>query len=361
MSLDSLAIAVILLALIGYAALGGADFGGGVWTALASGPRAREQREAVFFAIGPVWETNHVWLILIVVTLFTAFPPAFAHLFTALLIPLVIALVGIVFRGAAFAFRHFGQETGRQLPATGLVFSVASVLTPIAMGLSLGAIAGGEITIENAVVTSGLWAPWLKPFPIICGLIGVATCGFLAAFYMTPRTSGQLQEDFRRRGLAASVVLGALTTIALPVAYWDAAQFWNELAKADAIVVISLAATTGILSLVVLWRRWHRLAPPVAAGTVALIIVGWAVAQYPYFILPNELISDVAAGAATLRAFLISLVIGALILIPSLVLLYRTFSRETVGSEDAQNSVSPAQAQDVAARNHKEVIPHNKP
>jgi cytochrome d ubiquinol oxidase subunit II len=353
MSLDNLAIAVVSLALIGYAMFGGADFGGGVWTTLASGPHAREQREAVFFAIGPVWETNHVWLILIIVTLFTAFPPAFGHLFTALFVPLVIALVGIVFRGAAFAFRHFGQETGRQLPATGLVFSAASVMTPIAMGLSLGAVAGGEITVENGVVTSGLWAPWLQPFPIVCGLIGVATCGFLAAFYLTTRTTGQLQEDFRRRGLAASVVLGTLTTIALPVAYWDAPQFWNELVKADAIVVISLAAAMGMLSLVVLWRRWYRLAPPVAAGTVALIIAGWAAAQYPYFILPNERISDVAAGAATLRAFLISLAIGALILIPSLVLLYRTFSLETVGSEDGRNPASPARAQDVAARNHR--------
>src|SRR3990172_8268379 len=110
---------------------GGADFGAGVWTALASGPRATQQRDAIFRAMGPVWETNHVWLILVVVTLFTAFPPAFADLFTALLIPLVIALVGIVFRGAAFAFRHYGYDAEAGLPATGVVFAVASVIAPM--------------------------------------------------------------------------------------------------------------------------------------------------------------------------------------------------------------------------------------
>src|SRR4030067_1467014 len=130
MSLENLAAAVALVGLIAYAMFGGADFGGGVWTALASGRRAGEQREAIFRAMGPVWETNHVWLILVVVVLFTAFPPAFADMFTALLVPLVIALVGIVFRGAAFAFRHYGRGGEAGVPATGAGFSVARGIHP---------------------------------------------------------------------------------------------------------------------------------------------------------------------------------------------------------------------------------------
>lgn len=335
MWLESLCVAVLLLALIAYGVFGGADFGGGVWTALAMGRRAGKQREAIFWAIGPVWETNHVWLILVVVTLFTTFPPAFAHLFTALLMPLVIVLVGIVFRGTAFAFRHFGQETGGRLPATGLIFSMASVVTPLAMGATLGTIAGGDISISNGVVTSGLWEPWLRPFPIICAFIGVVACAFLAASYMTPRTTGQLQEDFRKRGLSSSFVLGILTTLGLLVAYWTAPAFWRELIKLDALVVISVAASSGVISLVVLWKRWYNWAPPIAAATVALIISGWGVAQYPYFILPSELISEVAARASTLRAFLISLAVGGVVLVPSLVLLYRTFAGEAIGGESA--------------------------
>jgi cytochrome d ubiquinol oxidase subunit II len=331
MPLEELAAAVVLLGLIAYAMFGGADFGGGVWTALAVGPRAAQQRDAIFRAMGPVWETNHVWLILIIVTLFTAFPPAFADLFTALLVPLVIALVGIVFRGAAFAFRHYGGGGETGLPATGLVFSVASVATPAAMGMALGAVAGGHVTIDGGEVTSGLWEPWLQPFSILCGGIAVTICAFLTAYYMTTRTAGELREDFRNRGLAASLTLGALTTIAIPVANWDAPLFWDELVEPGALAVIVASVTMGLASLLVLWRRWYLLAPPVAAGTVALVIVGWGAVQYPYLILPDERISDVAAGDATLTAFLISLPIGALILVPSLVLLFLTFREKTGG------------------------------
>lgn len=326
MSLDVVAAGVVLIGLIAYAIFAGADFGGGVWTALSYGPRGAARREAIFRAMGPVWETNHIWLILVVVTLFTAFPTAFGDLFTALLIPLSIALIGITFRGAAFAFRHFGDQAAASLPATVEVFSIASILTPLAMGMALGAIAGGHIHIENGNVTSGLYGPWLRPFPIVCGLIGVVMCGFLTASYMTTRSTGRMREEFRNRAIAASVALGALTTIAIPVAYWDASAFWDRLSAPAPIVVMLVAVGAGLSSLVVLWRRWWVLAPPAAAGAVALVIGAWGAVQYPYFVLPGVKIEDVAAGHETLLAFLVALPIGALILVPSLVLLYFTFS-----------------------------------
>ena len=333
MSPENLAAGVILLGLIAYTMFGGADFGAGVWTALAGGPRASQQREAIFRAMGPVWETNHVWLILVVVTLFTAFPPAFADLFTALFVPLVISLIGIVFRGAAFAFRHYGHGKQPGLPATGAVFSIASLATPMAMGMAVGAVAGGHITIEDGAVTAGLWEPWLRPFPIVCGLIAVAACGFLTASYMTVRTRGDLQEDFRRRAVAASLVLGVLTTVALPVVYLDAKAFWDEIWHVEPLAVMSGAALCGMASLAVLYKRWYYLAPPAAAATVALFIAGWGSAQYPYLILPSERISDVAAGDTTLNTFLAALPVGALILVPSLLLLYSTFSEKTGGEK----------------------------
>jgi cytochrome d ubiquinol oxidase subunit II len=267
-----------------------------------------------------------------VVTLFTAFPPAFADLFTALLVPLVIVLVGIVFRGAAFAFRHFGTGTEAALPGMAALFSVASVITPLTMGSALGAIAGGHVTVEDGVITSGIWKPWLQPFSIVCGLIAVTICGYLAAYYMTVRTTGEMREDFRKRGLLAGFLLGALTTVALLVAYWDAEPFWDELADPTTLAVMGSAVVMGLASLVVLWRRWYALAPPAAAGTVALVIAGWGAAQYPYFILPHERISDVVAADATLAPFLITLVAGSVILVPSLALLYFVFSEKTGGS-----------------------------
>jgi cytochrome d ubiquinol oxidase subunit II len=331
MPLEDLAAAVVVLGMIGYAIFGGADFGGGILTGLASGPRAAQQRESISRAMGPVWETNHVWLILIVVALFTAFPSAFADLFTGLLIPLLIALTAIVLRGTAFAFRHYAHGTEAGLPGMDLVFFVTSLAAPMAMGMSVGAVAGGHVTIENGAVTSGLWEPWLRPFSIWCGFIAVAMCGFLMACYMTIRTTGDLREDFRTRGLIAGLVLGALTVLALPFAYWDAEQFWEQLQEPAPLALMAAAIITYLASLLVLLRGWYILAPPVAVGFVALLIAGWGVIQHPYLILPAERISDVAASDAMLKAFLIALPAGALIVVPSLLLLYIVFSGQTGG------------------------------
>lgn len=329
MSPEDIAVAVVLIGTVAYAIFGGADFGGGVWTALASGPRAAQQREAILRAMGPVWETNHVWLIFVIVTLFTAFPSAFASLFTALFVPLLIALLGIVFRGAAFAFRHFGHGAATGLPATVAVFSVASTITPIALGMALGAVAGGHIAIENGAVTSGLFEPWLRPFPLISGLVALALCGFLTAYYMTTRTTGALREDFRKRALFASLVVGALLALAIPVAYWDARLFLARLLAPAPLAVMGVTGVVWAASLAVVWQRRYVLAPPVAAGTVALVIGAWGTALYPYVILPSKRFADAAAESGTIVLFLIALAAGAVVLVPSLALLYVTFSEKT--------------------------------
>lgn len=325
MSASELAAAVALVAIIAYSIFGGADFGAGVWTALASGPRREDQREALFNAMGPVWETNHVWLILLVVTLFTAFPPFFADVFVALLAPLTIALVGIVFRGAAFAFRHYGEEGQSRLPATVAVFSVSSLLAPFAMGTGIGAVASGRIHIVNGEVTTGSYWAWLHPFPMMAGLIAVATCAFLTASYMTTRTEGRLREDFRSRAIVASLLLGAITTVALPVAAFDAGDFADRLWEPAPVPIMAIAVVMGVLSLAVLWRRLWFTVPPVAAATAALVVMAWGAAQYPFAIIPDVHIDSVAAPSATLHAFLIALPIGALILVPSLAWLFLTF------------------------------------
>lgn len=329
MSLEILAAGVAVLGLTAYAVFGGADFGGGFWTAFASGPRAREQRDAVFRAMGPVWETNHVWLILVLVTLWTAFPSAFAHIFTALFVPLTIALVGIVFRGAAFGFRHFSQSAHVRLPATGAVFSVASMVTPFALGVAVGATAGGHITIADGRVESGLYAPWLRAFPLICGAIGLAMCAMLTAFFMTARTSGELREDFRLRGILASIALGVITALAIPIAHWDAPDFADRMTRPATLAMMAAAVVAGASSLIIMWRRWYYVAPAAAAATVALVIGAWAAAQYPYLLLPDETISDAVGPHATVVAFLVVLPIGGIILVPSLILLYWTFSGKT--------------------------------
>ncbi|MCL6646175.1 MAG: cytochrome d ubiquinol oxidase subunit II, partial [Dehalococcoidia bacterium] len=250
MSPELAAAGVALAAVMMYAMFGGADFGGGIWSLLAWGPRKQEQRLALEKAIGPVWETNHVWLILLVVTLFVVFPTAYAVIFEALYVPLFIALLGIVARGAAFAFRHYGQRESRLARQSLQWFSWASVATPFTFGLVIGAVTGGHIETEGSRVLSGPFTGWLGPFALMCGLIGLLICAFLAAAYMVPRTEGALQEDFRRRAIAASLALGVATTVAIPVAAADADAFASHLDDAR---VVAAMAVTALLGLAALW------------------------------------------------------------------------------------------------------------
>jgi cytochrome d ubiquinol oxidase subunit II len=332
---EELAAAVAVVALIAYAVFGGADFGGGVWTLLASGPRAASQRNALERAIGPVWETNHVWLILLIVTLFVVFPAAYAAIFTALYVPLFLALAGIVARGAAFAFRHYGSR-GWRLSSTALrSFSAASVVTPFAFGLVIGGVTDGKVKMEGGRVVSGAFDAWTEPFAVISGVIAVMACGYVAAAFMVPRTSGDLQRDFRVRAIVASLGLGAATTAAILVAIWNAGEFADQLDEADVAGAMGVTATLGMATLWVLWRGMNRAAPALAGATVAGMIVAWALAQNPYLLADELTIQEAAAAGLTVKSFLWSLPVGAVILVPSLYLLYNTFSRETfaVGAE----------------------------
>jgi cytochrome d ubiquinol oxidase subunit II len=324
--LESAVAGVAIVALMAYAIFAGADFGAGIWEALAFGPRKHEVREALSRSMGPVWETNHVWLILILVTLWTGFPAAFAAIFENLFIPLTIALIGIVFRGAAFAFRHYGESAEGELPATNLVFSMASIITPFAFGVTVGAIAYGNIDTDPAL--SGSFDAWLHPFPLACGLIGLAICAFLTPFYMLERPLGVLREDFRQMALLGSLGLGAVTTFGLAMAAWDAPDFFDRLVEPLPLLLVAAAVLLGLASLAVLWREIHIAAAPVAAGAVVVVIAAWAVAMHPYVILPSVRVSDVAANDSVLQAFLIALPIGAAVLIPSLWYLFSLFAME---------------------------------
>ncbi len=340
MSLEQLAAVVAVAAIVMYTAFGGADFGGGFWSLFAFGPRKQQQRDTLEHAIGPVWETNHVWLILLVVTLFVVFPTGYAAIFTALYAPLFIALLGIVARGAAFAFRHYGTRGSRMSDGALRVFSATSVITPFMFGTIIGAVSGGHVEVHGATVISGPWAGWLQPFALICGVIGVLLCAFLAAAYMLPRTDGALQDDFRRRAIWSSVALGVVTTIAIPVAHWNADEFASDLTRPGVLAAMVVTAVLGLGTLAALWRGSPRLAPVLAGITAGGVVVAWALAQNPHLVTPGLTLQDAAAARITVKSFLIALPIGALILVPSLLLLYSTFSRETLHAEGSREAAS---------------------
>src|SRR5215510_7591863 len=208
LSIDVLIAGAMMISLTFYALLGGADFGGGVWDMFASGPRKQAQRELIAEAIGPVWEANHVWLILVVVLLFTAFPPAFAAIATALHIPLTLMLIGIVLRGSAFTFRSYDRRTDDVQRRWGRVFSSASLITPILLGVTVGAISSGRIRSDYTNFATAFVSPWLAPFPFAVGFFALALFAFLAAAYLTVEAEDEsLREDFRLRALVSAITV----------------------------------------------------------------------------------------------------------------------------------------------------------
>ncbi len=339
MGLPEIVAAAILLALIGYALTGGADYGGGVWDLLATGPRRDEQRRLIADAIGPIWEANHVWLIVVVVVLFTGFPAAFAVLGTVLHIPITLLLVGIVLRGSAFVFRSYGRADQAIVERWGLVFAIASVVTPICLGIVVGAISSDAVglaamRVGGASFTEVYVTPWLAAYPIAVGIFALALFAMLAAVYSAhTATSDALRDDFRRRALGAAVVVELLAAASLVIAFRAAPRIARGVVASPWSLL--LHSCTAVVTLAVFWTIWtrrFRLARVAAAAKVGLILCGWALAQHPFIIPPTLTIRQAAAPAKTLDLLLAGLAFGAAVLIPSLRFLFRTFPRQSVAS-----------------------------
>ena len=306
-----------------YAIFGGADFGAGLWSLLAGGgERGRRPRELIDWAIGPVWEANHVWLIFVLVVLWTGFSSAFEAIFPTLFIPLSLAALGIVLRGAGFAF-HSTARRDRGRSWAQALFGGASVLTPFFMGTVVGAVAGGRVPTGNASgdqVTS-----WLNPLSFVIGVLFVATSSYLAAVFLVSdaRRAGapDLERYFARRALVSALIAGALAAVGLVALHRDARYVFDGLVgDALPLVILSLVCGAGLLAL--LHRGTLRGTRVLAAGAVASVIWAWGVAQHPYLLPQTLTIDDAAAPSVILNGLLIVFGIAVLVVLPSLGLLY---------------------------------------
>jgi cytochrome d ubiquinol oxidase subunit II len=322
-----LAEAPLVLSLVGIAAytvLGGADFGAGLWFFLSGrGRDGRHLREHTFHAMGPVWEANHVWLIFVLVVCWTAYPVAFGSIASTLAVPLFIAAVGIIMRGTAYAVRS-GNPSPRQDSVIGLVFSLSSVLTPFALGTAVGAIASGRVPVGNA--EGDLVSSWLNPTSVLIGVLAVATAAYLAAVFLAADAGRQgdelMRKAFRRRALTAGVVAGVIALGALAVVREDAHSLFEGLTESGGLVAVLASVAAGSATLALVARAKFEPARYTAAAAVAAIVAGWGVAQSPTF-LPGLTVEEAAAERSTLVALLAGLGVGALILAPSLFVLFR--------------------------------------
>lgn len=326
-----------------YAVFGGADFGAGFWSLTArAGGQGRRARDLIGWAIGPVWEANHVWLIFVLVVLWTGFSSAFEAIFSTLFIPLSLAALGIVLRGAGFAFQAAAAPTDRRAVAE-RIFGVSSVLTPFFMGTVIGAIASGRVPVGNAAgdpVTS-----WCNPLSLVIGALFVATSAYLAAVFLVhdARRAGtpDLERYFLRRAFAAAVVAGLLA-VAGVIALRADARFVYDGLTGDALPLVVVSGLAGIAVLVLLRRSAPRGTRPLAAVAVVAVVWGWAVAQHPY-LLPTDLtISQAAAPDATLEGLLLVFGVALVLVVPSIALLYSLTQRRLIEETPAPSSIGPA-------------------
>jgi cytochrome d ubiquinol oxidase subunit II len=315
---------LILVGLAAYVVFAGADFGAGLWYLLAGpGRRGRAIRDFSYHAMAPVWEANHVWLIFVLVVAWTAYPTAFGSIASTLALPLFVAAVGIILRGTAYALRSGAPQDRETEGVTGFVFGASSILTPLALGTAIGAIASGRVPVGNA--EGDLVTSWLNATSLLIGALAVATAGYLAAIYLAGDAvregKPELARAFRVRALAMGLVAGALAVGGLAVLHEDARPLFDDLTSGAGLAAVLLSALAGLATLALVFAARYEPARLSAALAVAAIVAGWGIAQNPD-ILPGLTIEDAAAGRSTLWALLISIAAGLVILVPSLALLY---------------------------------------
>jgi cytochrome d ubiquinol oxidase subunit II len=328
MILDYAAVAALWLSIIVYAALGGADFGGGIWYLFTFGKRKDDQKSLIGGAIGPVWEANNVWVIFLIVGLYTAFPTVSAVLATSLFIPFTLVLIGIVLRGAAFAFESHISEALAARAIWGQLFSTASIIAPFFFGTCAAAVASGQIQVVHGNIPVALFSVWLTPFAIVTGLLALAICSSLAAVYLTVeaqrRKDEELERSFRTRAFIALGAIAILGAVDFILAFTQANILWNGLIH-QALWAVIVTVLIGVVTTGVLFVKRYKIARILIVMEVGALLGTWGLAQNPYLIPPNITLTSAASPPNTMREFLISAAVGMSILIPSMWFLFHVF------------------------------------
>lgn len=329
MSRADIAAAILWIGATFYALFGGADFGGGLWDLVAGWDAKGDKPRAVIRrSLTPVWEANHVWLIFVLVVLWTAFGTAFSAIFTTLYVPLALAALGIVLRGAGFAFGK-SIEGLRERRLAGATFAASSVLTPFFMGTVVGAIAAGNVP---AAGNGEPFSSWIQPLPLLIGAMFVATGAYLSAVFLVgdARRAGEadMERYFQVRALGAAIVAGVFAAVGLVALHSEAHYVYDRLLHQGLPLVI-LSALCGLALLLAVRRRAPTLiVRPLAAGAVTAVVWGWGVAQFPYLLPTSLRIDQAAAPDATLNVIFGVFVAAALVVLPSLGLLYTLSQRD---------------------------------
>jgi cytochrome d ubiquinol oxidase subunit II len=335
---------VLFLGVLLYALLGGADFGSGWWDLTAGDARrGGKVRSLIDHSIGPVWEANHVWLIYVLVFLWTAFPRPFAAIMTTLFVPLALAAVGIVLRGSGFAFRKFSGSLV-QARLYGAAFAASSVVTPFFLGTVAGAVAAGRVPAEGG---GDVWTSWTGPVSLIGGVLAVLTCAFLAGTFLAAEAARggdpELADSLGRATFVAGLVTGAVALGAVAVLELadEAGTLASGLHGRAAPLVVASALAGGRALWLLRAGRYAR-ARIGAVLAVAAIVIGWGVAQYPWILVDQVEIDDGAGARTTLVALLVVFCVAAVTVVPALVYMFwLTQQQAWAATDDLEPAVAP--------------------
>jgi cytochrome d ubiquinol oxidase subunit II len=309
---------LLFFGIVMYACFGGADFGVGFWDLTAGkDSHGGKLRSLIDHSIGPVWEANHVWLVFVLVYLWSGFPSGFAAIMETLWIPFSLAGLGIVLRGAAFAFRKFAP-TMAYARFYGVLFATSSIVTPFFFGAIAGAIASGRVPADGQ---GDHWTSWTGPTSIAGGIIAVLVCAFLAAVFLTYEAAREHDEDLLRacrdRALIAAAVTGIVVFAALVPIKNDAPNLWEGLTT-DALWIVIASAVAGTTTLALIGRRRFAAARVSALAAVAAVVCGWGIAQYPDMLVGTLSLDDAAGAHATLIALVATFGIAGVTVVPAI-------------------------------------------
>ena len=326
--------ALLFAAITAYCIFGGADFGAGFWDLAAGGAaRGERPREVIDQSIGPVWESNHVWLIFVFVVLWTGFPEAYASITLTMFVPLTLAALGIVLRGSSFAFRKvvFQLRERREL---GAIFATSSLLVPFFFGAIAGGIASGRVPAGGEA--GDPWDSWVNPTSVLGGVLAIVAVAYLASVYLV-WDARRIEDDamveyFRRRAIGAAMLAGLIALGGIFVLRADAEYLFDGL-TGEALPLVLLSTACGVASLVLLLRDAARGARLLAVGAVASVVIAWGVAQWPYMLPETLEVSDAAAPTATLATLLVAAGGALCIVVPGFVLLYTLQQRGLLPAE----------------------------
>lgn len=345
LSVAFIALSILWLGLIAYAVLGGADFGAGIWDLFAVGPMATHQRHLINHALGPVWEANHVWLIFLLVGLFTVFPSAFAILMVALFLPLTIVLVGIVLRGAAFMFRTYAADSTSPFARVwSRIFSTSSLITPFFLGAAAAAVASGRIRAVGGITHANLGSAWTTPFALTIGAMAVSLCATLAAVYLIVEArnanDNALAESYRLKALIAGAITAVLGALGIFLSPTQAPLLWQGM-LAHAIPIVIITMLIGLATAYSLFARHYHTARVLIILESAFLLGTWGISQIPYLIPPDVTIDKAANTPEVIVTLLIATGIGMVFLLPSLYFLFSVFKRSYAVPERQKREAIP--------------------